>query len=777
MNILLKKHLYVIVFCASFLFAGILFLSGKADAAEYLPAARDGIGTQVANIQGLAQVERANAGNRGGFHAMAGGTLVPVQGTVVAVTGNALMVPRTTQWLQTACKNYNGDFTYTSSDTNIATVTDKGLVTAVTSGAVTITVQTQPVGTSTVVCKGEIKITVLSSSYSLLWGMNLSVTGTNMAPGIKQHVKVIPYPTNAYIEPGFKYESSDTRVVQIDQNGVMTAVTAGTAIITVTSKDGQNIKSSLVITVTESKNISVTNIEFYGKEEMYLGDKQTIAALVRPLNASVNTVTYSSSAESVVTVSNKGEVQAVGLGTAQIIARAQDSSGVTGVFTVKVVPKLVNKITVPSEIAMELGETKEINPTIEPADATNRAMNYTSSNVAIVSVSNKGFLSANGIGTADITITAADGSNVKASFKVTVKEKTIMVESIALNLPGSNELAIDEERSIKAVVFPFNATDSDLEWFVSNDEVLSVDDGIITGLEAGTSVVIVSATDGSGITARLTVKVYEPVGEPKSISLEGSTVMVLDESQILSVVLEPERTIMPDLEWSSNNEDVLSVVDGEVSADAIGTATIKASDETGKLKASITITVVEEEEDDDEDDEASIELLNAGETLKLKEGESYTVRTNYNVDSTVQSLSWRTSDSVVASVNQKGKITARKKGTALITISTMDGEATEQIRVTVSKKVYKIKFTNLTVPSANKLKIKVGKNKKLKYSLQVDGTEAATMSWSTSNKSIAKITSKGRLTGVAKGKAKITLKIKLVNGKNVKKSFWAVVKK
>ncbi len=186
----------------------------------------------------------------------------------------------------------------------------------------------------------------------------------------------------------------------------------------------------------------------------------------------------------------------------------------------------------------------------------------------------------------------------------------------------------------------------------------------------------------------------------------------------------------------------------------------------------MTITVVNEELDEDEIDDF-ITLDNVGGTLELKEGESFTVQTNFRVDTSDQYLAWKTSNSVVASVSQKGRITARRYGKAIITVSTMDGEYAEEIEVEVSKKEYKLTFEDLT--SANKLKLKKGRSKIIRYSLQADGTKAASLSWSTSKKSVAKVTEKGRVSGIKKGKAKITLRMKLVNGKTVKKSFLVVV--
>lgn len=713
-------------------------------------------------------------GNDGGFHALRWGTQIPVSGTAISVTGRNYMRMGSYQQLTASCQNYNGDFIFTSSDTNIAKVTNTGTVTAVTGGSVTISVQTEPITGSSIVCRGTFKLTVYHASYSELSSIGVSLSGgPNMSPGVKQLVRVTPYPSNAYIEPGFQYECSDYKVATVDETGVLTAVGEGSATITVTSKDGRNIKASTSITVTKTTGISVAGLEIHGKNTMVIGEKQTVVPLVTPVNASVPTVTFTSSSESVATVSSEGVVSAVGIGTTEITVYTQDGSGVSRSFALTVVGQMAQKLTVKGREEMEVGDTQTLSVVIEPANTSNRTLKYTSSDINVATVSDKGYISANSVGTAVITVETTDGSNLRQQITIKVSEKKVKVTSIALNLPGSNELAVDETRVITAVVFPLDATEPELEWYSSNEDVVSVSDGEITGGEPGKAMVIASATDGTGISARISISVYEPKGTPKSISLDGNTKMVIDTEQTLAVVLNPERTEMPDLDWESSNEDILNVSDGVVSADGLGTAVITATDGE-KLKASITIIVVNEETEDEEEAE-EISFDNIGDIVELKEGESITVLTNYRVDSSQQYLTWKTSNSVVASVSQKGKITARRYGSATITVSTVDGEYREKIKVKVSKKVYKITFRNLT--GKNKLQLKKGRSKIVKYSLQADGTKAASYTWATARKSIAKVNEKGRVAGVKKGKAKITLKIKLVNGKTLKKSFLAVVKK
>lgn len=717
---------------------------------------------------------RYSEGKTGGFHTLSWGTQVPVSGTAISITGKKYMRMGTSQQLTASCKNYNGDFIFTASDSSIAKVTTSGAVTAITGGSVTISVRTEPISGSSIVCRGTLELTVYHSSYAELTSIGASLSGGNtMSPGIKQLIKVTPYPSNAYVEPGFRYECSDSKVAMVNEQGVLTAVGEGNATITVTSKDGNNIRSSIPVTVGKTTGISVAGIEIHGNNTMVIGDKQTIVPLVTPVNASVPNVTFTSSSESVATVSSEGTVTALGLGTTEITAYAQDGSGVSRSFALTVVGQKAEKLTLKGKTEMEVGDTQTLSAVIEPGNTTNRTLKFTSSDINVVTVSEKGYVSANSVGTAVITVETTDGSNLKQEITITVSEKRIKVKSISLNLPGGNELAVDETRMITAVVFPFDATVPDLEWYSSNEDVVSVFDGEITGNEAGKAVIIASATDGTGISARISISVYEPKGTPKSITLDGNTKMTLNSEQTLAVVLNPERTEMPELEWESSNEDVLNVGDGVVSADGLGKATITATDGE-KLKASITITVVNEELDEEEESDG-ISFDNIGDIVELKEGESITVSTNYQVDASNQYLTWKTSNSVVASVSQKGKITARRYGKATITVSTVDGEYTEKIKVEVSKKVYKITFQNLT--SKNKLQLKQGRSKTVKYSLQADGTKAASYTFATTKKSVAKVNEKGRVTGMKKGKAKITLKIKLVNGKTLKKSFWAVVKK
>lgn len=161
--------------------------------------------------------------------------------------------------------------------------------------------------------------------------------------------------------------------------------------------------------------------------------------------------------------------------------------------------------------------------------------------------------------------------------------------------------------------------------------------------------------------------------------------------------------------------------------------------------------------------ETTIQLDKKSLTLGVKE--------KYNLKATVegaakgQAVTYSTSKSSVAAVSASGKVTAKKKGTATITAKTADGKtATCKITVKAAPKKVIIKKTKLTVKKGNRVKIKVQLPK---------NTASNKITFTSSNKKVAKVDTTGKVTGVKAGKAKIT--VKTFNGK--KKVVTVTVKK
>ena len=231
-----------------------------------------------------------------------------------------------------------------------------------------------------------------------------------------------------------------------------------------------------------------------------------LTATVLPEDCWNNTVIWTSDNESVAIVDGDGLVTAVGIGEANITATAADGSGITATCKVTVTPKLVTSVTLDqSELAIERSFTAQLAATIAPEDADNRTVTWTSDNEEVATVDENGLVTAVGIGEANITAIAADGSGVTATCKVTVSPK--LVTSVILD---ESELTIKKSftTQLTATVAPDDADNLGLTWTSDNEEVATVDEnGLVTAVGEGTATITATANDGSGVSASCVVTV------------------------------------------------------------------------------------------------------------------------------------------------------------------------------------------------------------------------------------------------------------------------------
>ena len=142
-------------------------------------------------------------------------------------------------------------------------------------------------------------------------------------------------------------------------------------------------------------------------------------------------------------------------------------------------------------------------------------------------------------------------------------------------------------------------------------------------------------------------------------------------------------------------------------------------------------------------------------SLPLQKGKSTTAvkATLYDGDSIAK---WESSNTKVAKVSRKGKITAKKVGTATITVTTKNG-ATASVKINVQKNKVKTKTLTVTNVTAKKLSLKKGKSFTLKTAV-TPLTSQDKVKFTSSNKKIITVNGKGKVKAVKKGSAKITIK-------------------
>ena len=237
----------------------------------------------------------------------------------------------------------SSDISWSSSDEKIATVDNNGKVTGITDGTVTITAKLGLLSSTcqVTVTSTEVKVTSISATADK----------STLTIGDTATITTGYEPANTTDETAPTFVSSDTGIITVNERGVVTAVAAGTAKVTVTiagmTTDVEFTVSAPATETTQTdstKKASKVTVKAAGYTgstiTLVKGKTATISATVTPAKASQK-VTYKSSNKKVATVSNKGVVKGVKAGTAKITVTAADGSGKKATVTVKVVKKAV----------------------------------------------------------------------------------------------------------------------------------------------------------------------------------------------------------------------------------------------------------------------------------------------------------------------------------------------------------------------------------------------------------------------------------------------------
>lgn len=236
------------------------------------------------------------------------------------------------------------------------------------------------------------------------------------------------------------------------------------------------------------------------------GQTGNITATVAPANTTDKTVTFSSSAPTIITVDNTGKWTAVKAGTATITASTSNNKTATVSATVqaKVIP--VTGVTVtPTSINPTEGETATITATVAPSDATNKTVTFSSSDNAIVTVDNTGKWVAVKAGTATITAKTTDGSKT-ATTSVTVKAPIVLASSVTASPTELKDIAIGAKGKITPTVLPANTTDKTVTFTSDKPAVVTVDSaGNYEAKAEGSAVITLKTANNKTATVAVTV--------------------------------------------------------------------------------------------------------------------------------------------------------------------------------------------------------------------------------------------------------------------------------
>lgn len=314
-----------------------------------------------------------------------------------------------------------------------------------------------------------------------------------------------------------------------------------------------------------------------------------------------------------------------------------------------------------TEADLVVGSTLQLTATVNPSNATEKTVTWTSSNTTVASVTPTGLVTANAAGTANITASCGGKS---ATCKISAKKPVASVEL------DQTEITLDAEETytLKATVKPDDATDKTVVWESSKTSVATVDNnGKVKGIDNG--VASVTATCG-GKAASCKVNVVVKV---KSVSLNqpSATIAVGEEPLTLTATISPNNAADKSVIWTSSNSSVATVNNGVVTAVDAGTTTITA-DASGKTATcEVTVIILVE----------SVELNKT--ELIIKEGTSETLEATVKpVNATNKTVTWTSSNTTVATVDSNGRVEAKVPGTSVITATSGEKSATCYVTVT-----------------------------------------------------------------------------------------------
>ncbi|MBU3190273.1 cell wall-binding repeat-containing protein [Clostridium bowmanii] len=296
------------------------------------------------------------------------------------------------------------------------------------------------------------------------------------------------YPTTA-TNQAVTWTSSNTNVVKVF-NGVVVAVSPGTALITAITGDGYKTSSCMVVVSQADTSISLnkasTALTIFGNE--------TLIATVNQNTGTSQNVTWASSNTAIVQVAN-GVIFGVGAGTAVITATSANATNIVS-CVVKVTSPVISINLNKTSDYLTVGGSDVLTVSVNPPTSTNQVVTWASSDTSKVQVID-GVIIAVSAGSAAITATTADGSKTASCSVIVNSSGTVgsKVTSISLN-KTSDTLNLGSIDTLIATINPSTASNQNIAWSSSNIAIAKVANGVVIPVSAGSAIITATSADG-----------------------------------------------------------------------------------------------------------------------------------------------------------------------------------------------------------------------------------------------------------------------------------------
>lgn len=305
----------------------------------------------------------------------------------------------------------------------------------------------------------------------------------------------------------------------------------------------------------------------------------------------------------------------------------------------------------------------------EPTEPTTTSTTVTTATTTSTSTTQP---SSSSISTPDepVTESTTETSTTQPSSTTETKPQVVKATGISLN---TNELALtrygkDVKDKLTATVTPDKTTNKNVKWTSSNKKIATVDkNGYVTAKSKGVARITATTTDGSNLSATCTVTVKQMVTMiVNTMNINRGSKNVKRKLPVMVGNNATNKT----LSYKSSNPNAVSVnAKGQITAKKKGTATVSVKTTDGtNIVVYYRVTVKQLV--------TSVKLNKKAISLKAKgkaKQKTYTLKATVTKGANNKKVKWTSSKSKIATVNSKGKVTAKKKGTCYISVTSTDG--------------------------------------------------------------------------------------------------------
>ena len=431
-------------------------------------------------------------------------------------------------------------------------------------------------------------------------------------------------------------------------------------------------------TITSLFSVSAENISLNTDEYIFthIGEEYKLEAFISPEDASNKILKWRSGNEEIVYVDQSGMMTAISEGSVVIAVETTDGSMLFATCNVKVDPYIaVDQLILSTETFSfdSFGQTVQLNAEVIPNTATNNQIIWSVTDSSVITVDSNGLVTSVGNGMAFVECLIQDKENYITRTCEFVVNCYIPVEDVNFSITKFEFKEITDTLNLLPVFTPFDTTERDLVWTNSDNKIATVDtvSGVVTPLANGKTTIKAAFPNGKKLAVcEITVNMTIPL---TGIELKEKTYTLTKKDQIYKISVDylPSNASDKKLTFESDNNTVASVdANGNVKAVSNGSAKINILSNDGKFTQTFEIIV---------EIPAKQDIAVNGITLKTFDANFSKIGETFQIvpiitpsDATNQSVTYTSQNPDVVSVSASGVVTAVGTGGAIIKVTTVD---------------------------------------------------------------------------------------------------------